>query len=177
MKSLAYVLAGCAALVPAGVTAEPGATQSDPSIAHSLAEIRFQFDSSVLTADAKSVLRPAATYATEHPSARIVLDAHCDPIGSAPYNAGLAVRRAESVRQELISAGVPEEQIVLSIYGEDGARRATYAEDRRVSLWWTREPLAVVADRAFAARGTAVRWAKPLSVAEIQSAPEPVASR
>jgi len=173
MNSLALLLATCTALVPAIA----GADGALPHTSNTLAEVNFQFDSAELPADAKALLDPAIAYAARHASTRIVLDAHCDPIGSAPYNAGLAVRRAEQVRHQLVAAGVPADQIVISVYGEDGARRASYADDRRVTLWWTREPLATVASEAFAARSTAVRWGRPLTVAEIQAAPEPAASR
>ena len=175
MKSLALLLATCAALVPA--TAGAGAGAALPHTSNTLAEVNFKFDSAQLPADAKALLDPAVAYAARHSNTRIVLDAHCDPIGSAPYNAGLAIRRAEQVRHQLIAAGVPEDQFVISIYGEDGARRASYADDRRVTLWWTQESLAEVSSDAFAAHSTAVRWGRPMTVAEIQAAPEPVASR
>jgi len=174
MKSLALLLATCATLVPATVA---GADSASPHTSNTLTEVKFKFDSAQLPADAKALLDPAVAYAARHSNTRIVLDAHCDPIGSAPYNAGLAIRRAEQVRHQLIAAGVPEDQIVISIYGEDGARRASYADDRRVTLWWTRESLAEVSSEAFAAHSTAVRWGRPMTVAEIQAAPEPVASR
>ena len=89
----------------------------------------------------------------------------------------LAIRRAESVRRQLTARGVPGEQIVLAIYGKDGPHRATYAEDRRVTVWSTREPLASVISTTFGHQGSAVRWQKPLTVAQVQAAPEPVASR
>lgn len=194
MKSLALLLSTCAALVPAAISADAaprrvhavlrgvdaalrGADAALPTRSNTLAEVKFRFDSAALPADSKTLLRPAVSYAATHASARIVVDAHCDPIGTSPYNVGLAIRRAESVRKQLIAAGVPQDQIVMSIYGEDGPRRARYADDRRVTLWWTREPLARVADRAFAARSTAVTWGRPLTVAQIEAAPGPVASR
>ncbi|HEY6173394.1 MAG TPA: OmpA family protein [Kofleriaceae bacterium] len=172
MKTLALLFATCAALAPAAARADRAA----PRASNTLADVRFRFDSSTLPADAAALIQPAVRYAAHHPSARIVLDAHCDPIGTSPYNVGLAVRRAESVRHQLRTAGVPEEQIVVAIYGEDGPRRATYADDRRVTLWSTQTPLAQVTDHTFALHGTAVEWGQPLTTAQIQSPPEPVAS-
>ena len=144
---------------------------------NTLGEVHFKFDSAVLPGEAPALLRDAVNYATAHPDTRIVLDAHCDPIGTSPYNVGLAIRRAESVRAQLTAMGVPEAQVVFSIYGKDGAPRASYAADRRVAVWPTHEPLASVIDQTFAGHGTAVTWAQPLTVAQIDAAPAPVASR
>lgn len=140
-------------------------------------EVKFRFDSAELPANALRLLDGAVRFATAHPGHRIVLDAHCDPIGTPPYNVGLAVRRAESVRARLIARGVPADQIVLAIYGEDGVRRARYADDRRVTLWPTHQPLVAVIDHTLAGKGTAVTWNKPLTTAQLEAAPQPVASR
>jgi peptidoglycan-associated lipoprotein len=189
MKSLALILATCAALAPAVAVANHAASKrSNPEAAlphkramphksNTLAEVKFRFDSAALPADAKALIRPAISYAAAHRSTRIVVDAHCDPVGTSPYNAALAVRRAESVKRQLVAAGVPDDQIVLSIYGEDGRRRAHYTDDRRVTLWWTREPIAEVTREALAARSTAVTWGRPMTTAQLEAAPEPVASR
>ncbi|HEY1555167.1 MAG TPA: OmpA family protein [Kofleriaceae bacterium] len=145
--------------------------------ADTLGELHFQFDSARLPVHASDELSRTASVAADHPEMRIVLDAHCDPIGTQAYNVGLAVRRAESVRSRLIAMGVPADQIVFAVYGEAGADRPTYADDRRVTVWATREPLADVVDRTFDASGTAVTWNEPLTTAQIDAAPQPVASR
>lgn len=145
--------------------------------AYGLGEVHFAFDSSELPSSENDVLAPAATFAQTHADARIVLDAHCDPIGTAPYNVGLAIRRAETVRDRLIALGVPSEQVVFAVYGKAGADRPTYAEDRRVTLWATREPLADVITRTFDGGGPAVTWEQPLTTAQVDAAPAPVAQR
>jgi outer membrane protein OmpA-like peptidoglycan-associated protein len=172
MRSLALLVATCAVVAPAAVSANRAA----PHRSNTLADVHFRFDSSALPDNTASLIRPAVAYAARHAGARIVVDAHCDPIGASPYNAGLAVRRAESVRAALTKAGVPAEQIVLAVYGEDGPRRASYADDRRVTLWWTRRPIAEVAGHTLALRGTAVEWGQPLTTAQIEAPPQPVAS-
>jgi hypothetical protein len=144
---------------------------------NSLGDIFFAFDSSALDPDSASAVASTVTFAQAHPDTRIVLDAHCDPIGTNVYNVGLAIRRAESVRDQLVSLGVPHDQIVLAIYGEDGAPRATYAADRRVTVWSTRDPVAEVVDRTFTGDGVAVRWGRPMTVAELDAAPTSVATK
>ena len=155
----------------------PGAAFAEPPPSHVLGELGFRFDSAVLPGNAPTKLDTTVAYAAANPTARIVLDAHCDPRGTSAYNVGLAVRRAQAVREQLIGAGVPDEQIVLAIYGKDGARRATYAEDRRVTVWSSRSSMAMLVDQTFAGRGAAVTWGRPLTVSQIESSPDSVASR
>lgn len=168
LTTISMVFGALAAMIPGGASADP---------ARALGEVKFRFDSAALPANAPQTLAGAVRFAAAHRGHRIVLDAHCDPVGTSPYNVGLAVRRAESVRTKLIARGVPADQIVLAIYGEDGARRATYADDRRVTLWPTRQPLAQVIDHTLGGKGTAVTWNKPLTTAQLEAAPQPVASR
>lgn len=171
LTTMSLVLAALAA--PAGRARADHRAEPSPV----LGEVKFRFDSAALPANAPRLLDGAVRFAVAHPGHRIVLDAHCDPVGSSPYNVGLAIRRAESVRARLIARGVPADQIVLAIYGEDGARRASYADDRRVTLWPTRQPLVAVIDHTYAGKGTAVTWNKPLTTAQLEAAPQPVASR
>jgi outer membrane protein OmpA-like peptidoglycan-associated protein len=163
--------AGLAALVGPSAVAD---SQSPGSGA--LGELKFRFDSAALQPESPTALDQVAAFATANRDAKVVLDAHTDPIGTSDYNVKLAIRRAESVRTALKAKGVDDDQIVFAIYGEDGRRRASYADDRRVTIWSTREPLAALIDHTFAGKGTAVTWEQPLSVAQIEGR-SPVASR
>jgi outer membrane protein OmpA-like peptidoglycan-associated protein len=175
MRYLSILLAASvAALVGPGAAAADG-VQSRPSDA--LGELKFRFDSAALRPEAPTALDTVAAFAAAKPGAKTVLDAHTDPIGAPDYNVKLAIRRAEAVRTQLLAMGVADSQIVFAIYGEDGPHRARYADDRRVTVWSTRQPLATVIDRTFASNGTAVTWGRPLTVAEIEGEPAPVASR
>ena len=83
-----------------------------------------------------------------------------DATGSAPYNVGLSTRRAEAVRDALVARGVEPERFVLALYGEDGERRAHPAQDRRVSIRTTDEPLYSIIDESLAP-ATAVIFGQP----------------
>jgi outer membrane protein OmpA-like peptidoglycan-associated protein len=166
-------------LLGASVVALAGSTAAaDGRITRSsaLGELKFAFDSSTLQADAPAVVGDVAAFAKAHRDAKIVLDAHTDPVGASDYNVKLAIRRAESVRAQLTAKGVSDDQIVLAVYGEDGQLRASHAEDRRVTIWSSHQPLAILIDHTFAGKGTAVTWQRPLSVAQIEGT-SPVASR
>ena len=162
---LKSILLGAAVALLAGPAV---ADDARPTGSGALGELNFRFDSAALMDNAPGVLDKVAAFASANPDSKIVLDAHCDPIGASTYNVKLAIRRAESVRDRLKTMGVPEDRVVLAVYGEDGAKRATFAEDRRVTIWSTREPLATVIDRTFAGKGEAVTWQQPMTVAQIQ---------
>ncbi|MFT3695249.1 MAG: OmpA family protein [Kofleriaceae bacterium] len=138
----------------------------------------FAFDSSALDATALNAINAMTRHANEQTSARIVLDAHCDPIGTGPYNTALAIKRAEAVRDALIANGVDKSRIVFQVYGKDGAPSATYSEDRRVHMSLSTDSIASLIDQTFDGGGTAVTWDKPLSIAQIDApVGESVASR
>ena len=141
-------------------------------------DVKFAFDSAALPAAADAHLDAMARAAQANPDKRIVLDGHADPIGAAPYNVALSLRRAEAVRDKLISLGVDSERIVLSAYGEDAPVGTNYATERRVSMWLTTEAVAEVVDRTFIRHGTSVSWEKPMTTAQIElPSTQPVATR
>jgi outer membrane protein OmpA-like peptidoglycan-associated protein len=171
MSSKSILLGAAVALLTGPAVANDASSGPD-----ALGELHFPFDSAALMADAPSMLDKVVAYASANPSAKIVLDAHTDPVGASDYNTGLAIRRAESVRERLAALGVANDRIVFAIYGEDGDRRPSHASDRRVTIWSTPEPLATVIDRTFAERGNAVTWQQPQTVAQIEGTTE-VATR
>lgn len=171
--TLRSILLGAAMAMLAGPAV---AGDAQPVGSGEIGELYFRFDSAALMDGATGVLDKVVAFASANPDTRIVLDGHCDPIGAADYNVKLAIRRAESVREQLKTMGLPEDRIVFAIYGEDGARRRTHAQDRRVTIWSTTEPLAAVIDHTFAGKGEAVTWQQALTIAEIEGR-VPVASR
>lgn len=146
------------------VTAGTAGAQEDDN---TVTEVFFELDSAELSQRATEKLDQAAEEAMASPGAKIVLDGHADPRGSDAYNVGLSIRRAESVRDHLVAQGVDRDDIIMAFYGEDAPRRDSFAEDRRVSVELTREPLHVVVDRALPV-ATGVTWGEPATTAEIE---------
>jgi outer membrane protein OmpA-like peptidoglycan-associated protein len=99
----------------------------------------FDFDSSRLTPEARSIVASAATDALRGQSTRIDVTGHTDRSGTDAYNQALSVRRGEAVRRELVADGVADNLIVLRGVGEsdplvptaDGAREP---QNRRVEI-------------------------------------------
>lgn len=76
------------------------------------------------------------------PEIRVQLDGYADQRGSSKYNLKLSRARADSVRAELVRAGLPANRIISNAHGESLAHSATgdiegYIFDRRVDLLLT----------------------------------------
>ncbi len=98
----------------------------------------FEFDKSVLNADAREALTAHAAQLTASPR-EIRLEGHADETGTREYNMALGERRAKSVRDYLVLQGVSAGLIETVSYGEEypavvGSNESSYAQNRRVEL-------------------------------------------
>ncbi|HSF66137.1 MAG TPA: OmpA family protein [Nitrospiraceae bacterium] len=83
-------------------------------------DIYFEIGRKGLTDDAKAILVTQADLAKNDPDLGILVLGHTDQQGSATYNMKLGMKRAETVKAELMNAGVAEQQIKVVSLGEDG---------------------------------------------------------
>ena len=102
-------------------------------------DVHFDFDRYTLRADASRVLDEVLTALKESPDLRVEIEGHTCNIGTAEYNLALGERRAGSVREYLLSRGVPAERLQTVSYGEekpkhDNAREETRRLNRRAAL-------------------------------------------
>jgi len=96
-------------------------------------DLFFETDSSELADGATADLQKLADWAKCHSTNAIILQGYADPRGTKDHNQKLGAARAASVRQQLISMGVPSKRIVVSVYGENGPKRESNAKARRVT--------------------------------------------
>ena len=101
--------------------------------------VNFRHDSDRLLPGAEGVLGDAAATLKKYPDLRVEVAGHTDSQGAADYNQGLSERRANTVRDYLINAGVPASQLTARGYGEadpvaDNATADGRARNRRVEL-------------------------------------------
>src|SRR5207247_2910316 len=68
------------------------------------AAVLFDFDKSVIKAEARPELHRTAEQIKQYPGARVIIAGHTDSVGSAEHNLKLSQSRAESVRDHLRSA-------------------------------------------------------------------------
>ncbi len=97
----------------------------------------FDFDSSALRADSRSLLDAHAAALKAQPRA-VRLEGHADERGTREYNIALGERRAQAVRAYLLSRGVTSPIEVVS-YGEespavDASTAYAWQQNRRVEI-------------------------------------------
>jgi OOP family OmpA-OmpF porin len=93
------------------------------------AEALFAFDKSVITPDGKKALDDAGTALKSQQAQEIHVVGHADRLGSAAYNQKLSTRRADAVRDYLVSTGIATDRISASGVGE--TQPVTKPEDCR----------------------------------------------
>jgi outer membrane protein OmpA-like peptidoglycan-associated protein len=102
--------------------------------------IHFEFDKATIRPVSYSILDEVAATLLDHPEILTVeIEGHADERGTHAYNQGLSDRRAKSVRQYLVSAGVEGDRLRTRAYGEtdpavDGDTEAAYRANRRVQF-------------------------------------------
>jgi peptidoglycan-associated lipoprotein len=102
----------------------------------SLENIYFDFDSYVLTANAREVLTKNAEAMKKNSSISIQVAGHCDERGSDEYNLALGEKRAKSAINYMVTLGVPASRLSMISYGKEkpadpGHDEAAWAKNRR----------------------------------------------
>ena len=100
------------------------------------APILFGFDKTELDENAVLNLLPHVEYLNQNPEVTLTIIGHTDATGPAEYNQYLSELRAKAVKQELISLGVEEKQLIIEAKGENAlvANATANKEHRRVEL-------------------------------------------
>lgn len=102
---------GCPPAPPAVAVVEEVVVVKEETIV--IRDVHFQFDSAKLTAADKTKLDTIATrLKKEAPGAQLRVSGHTDSVGKDAYNQKLSERRAHSVTDYLVSAGVPRSNFV-----------------------------------------------------------------
>lgn len=96
-----------------------GATGSDSGSIQGLTSIFFEYDSANLSATEKEKITTNAAWMMKNSSAKLTIEGHCDQRGSSEYNLALGERRANAVKQMLISAGVPAARLATVSFGKE----------------------------------------------------------
>ncbi len=78
----------------------------------------FDWDRADLTDRARQIIAEAAQATTRVQVTRIEVSGYTDTSGTARYNQGLSVRRAQNVASELVRLGVPRQAITVQGFGE-----------------------------------------------------------
>lgn len=87
--------------------------------------IFYDFDKATLRDESKSALDELVVMLNENPDVKVELGAHTDRWGPAKYNEGLSERRAKSVVDYLIEAGIDPERLSWQGYGKTVPKTVT----------------------------------------------------
>lgn len=101
--------------------------------------IRFKFASDKLDAKSHPTLNRLATIVSECPKFQVEISGHTDNNGTQKRNQALSERRAKSVIDYLVSAGVERDQVFAVGYGESrpiapNTTEANRAKNRRIEF-------------------------------------------
>jgi peptidoglycan-associated lipoprotein len=101
--------------------------------------IIFDYDKADIRDDQKSKLQTAAAYLKSNANVRLTIEGHTDERGSEEYNLALGDRRANAVKQNLLSQGIAEARLSSVSYGEERPActqqtEECYAQNRRAAF-------------------------------------------
>ncbi|HEU5201797.1 MAG TPA: OmpA family protein, partial [Nitrospira sp.] len=94
------------------------APMTKPGIIH--IDLYFELGRKGLTDEAKKLLQEEAMLLKSDGNLGVLVEGFTDQQGSASYNMKLGMKRAETVKTELMNAGVAEHQIKTVSLGKDG---------------------------------------------------------
>ena len=115
MKSSALHQTGASSTHSAQITAP---VLSAPEIIH--ADVYFEVGRKGLTDEGKAQLAAQAAMLKQHEDYGVLIQGYTDQQGSASYNMQLGLKRAETVKAELVNAGIAEHRIKTMSLGEEG---------------------------------------------------------
>jgi peptidoglycan-associated lipoprotein len=98
--------------------------------------VHFDYDAYAVTDDGKATLQRQAAWLAKYPSIRITVEGHCDERGTREYNLALGARRANAVKEYLVSLGVSSGRLETISYGKERpicteSDESCYAQNRR----------------------------------------------
>lgn len=101
----------------AGGAATPGSAQD--FVVNVGDRVFFETDSTDLTPTAVATLDKQAQWLQRYPNYTFIVEGHADERGTREYNFSLSARRAQTVRDYLISRGIPANRFRTVSYGKE----------------------------------------------------------
>ncbi len=124
-----------------GINAAPLGSAGDPNSPAYFSQtigdrVLFVVDQSTLTPTAMATLDGQSQWLLQHADYLAVIEGHADEQGTREYNLALGARRANAVREYLISKGVPSNRLRTVSYGKERpiavcSDESCYSQNRR----------------------------------------------
>jgi peptidoglycan-associated lipoprotein len=98
--------------------------------------VYFGTDQYSLDQATQTTLAAQARWLLATPNVRASIEGHCDERGTREYNQALGERRANAVRDFMVSQGVPTSRLVVTSWGKErpvatGSNEEAWAQNRR----------------------------------------------
>jgi peptidoglycan-associated lipoprotein len=81
--------------------------------------VHFAFDQYNVEPSDQALLTRQAQWLSKYPSVRVTIEGNCDERGTREYNLALGARRANAVKEYLVSQGVAASRIDTISYGKE----------------------------------------------------------
>ena len=138
------MIAGCAKqqVEQSGASAAPGSQQD--FVVNVGDRVFFETDSSELTEQARATLDKQAQWLSNYNRYSFTIEGHADERGTREYNIALGARRAQTVREYLVSRGVAASRMRTISYGKE--RPVAVCDD--ISCWSQNRRAVTVLDQS-----------------------------
>jgi len=84
-----------------------------------LEDVFFDTDRYDLKPEARGILAKNANWLLQYPTVQVLIEGHCDERNTREYNLALGERRANAVRDYLMSLGIAGDRMRTISYGEE----------------------------------------------------------
>jgi len=98
--------------------------------------VYFDTDEYSVRPDARATLEKQAAWLAKYPSVRVLIEGNADERGTREYNLALGARRANAVKEYLVSLGVSASRLETISYGKErpictDSSESCYSQNRR----------------------------------------------
>lgn len=98
--------------------------------------VHFEYDKYAITSEDRDILQRQASWLRKYPQVRVSIEGHCDERGTREYNLALGARRANAVKEYLVSLGVSSARMDTISYGKERpmcteSNESCWAQNRR----------------------------------------------
>ena len=130
------VVAGCASKPKPAAEAPPPAPPPAPSVQGQVEStvvpgsvqdfrvnvgdtVHFDYDKYGIRSEDRDLLQRQAAWLQKYPQVRVTVEGHCDERGTREYNLALGARRANAVKEYLVSLGLSSARVDTISYGKE----------------------------------------------------------
>lgn len=118
-------------VAPAAAAAPAASDEELSARAAERLDVFFDTDEYEVSPDQGGTITNDATFLNDHPDLRILIEGHCDELGSIEYNLALGESRATEVKSRLVKAGIPADRMETISYGKE----RPFCSEENESCW------------------------------------------